>query len=157
MHMHRVEKWWLTAGSAMIVIFLVVIGFSAFAAGMQPPSAEHQMIDPAKVRETAPFDHPGLKQIAANEYELDMIAYVFGYDPAKIDIPKGAVVHFKVTSTDVVHGFEIAGTNVNMMIVPGEISTFTYTFNNAGEFLLLCNEYCGSGHQVMKAIINVKD
>ncbi|UUZ96620.1 hypothetical protein LJK87_21435 [Paenibacillus sp. P25] len=121
MHIHRLEKIWLGIGLSMLFVFLGILGVSAFAMGTQPPSAHHHMIDPTKVNQTAPFDQPGIKQVADKEYEAVMVAYAFGYSPAKpMEVPVGSTVHFTVTSSDVVHALEIPGTNVNMMIVPGK-------------------------------------
>lgn len=156
MHVHRYEKWWLLFGGGMLLVFIAVIAVNAFAMGMAPPS-HMETIDPAKVDQTPPFDKPGLKKIGDNEYELVMTSFVFAFQPNMVEIPKGAKVHFKVTSKDVVHGFQIAGTNVNVMVVPGHISTVTHTFDTAGTYLILCNEYCGAGHHVMAAQIVVKE
>ena len=157
MHIHRLEKIWLIFGIAMLVVFLCILGVSAFAKGMEPPTNHHHhSIDPTKVDETPPFDQPGLKQVGDNEYEAVMVAYTFGYSPNDLEVPVGAKVRFIVTSTDVVHGFQIPGTNVNMMIVPGEVNEITHTFDKSGEYLILCNEYCGGAHELMKTTIVVK-
>ncbi|GIQ68498.1 cytochrome c oxidase subunit II [Xylanibacillus composti] len=155
MHIHKLEKIWLAFGIAMLIVFLVVLGVSTFSMGMAPPSHSHA-IDPEQVDTTPPFDQPGLKQVGENEYEAVMIAYVFGYKPNDLVVPVGATVHFTVTSPDVVHGFAIPNTNVNMMIVPGEVSHITHTFDEPGEYLVLCNEYCGGGHEFMKTVITVQ-
>ena len=47
------------------------------------------------------------------------------------------------------------GTNVNMMLEPGYISEVVTTFKNPGEFLIVCNEYCGVGHHMMHSMIEV--
>lgn len=165
MHIHRLEKIWIGFGLIMLLVFLLLTGVAAFAFGVSPPSSasghehmEHHTgkVDPTKLKTTAPFDKPGLKQIGNNEYEAVIIAYAFGYNPDPLDIPLGAKVHFIVTSSDVVHGFEIPGTNVNFMAEPGEVTEMTHTFDKAGEYLVLCNEYCGTGHEMMKTTINVK-
>lgn len=157
MHIHRLEKIWLIFGISMLAIFLVVLGIGTFAMGMTPPgSAHHYSVDPETVAETEPFNEPGLRQVGDNEYEAVMLAYAFGYSPNQMEVPAGAKVHFIVTSTDVVHGFAIPGTNVNFMAVPGEVSTVTHTFNKPGEYLVLCNEYCGIAHEMMKTTIIVK-
>jgi cytochrome c oxidase subunit 2 len=155
MHLYKYEKIWLMLGGGTLVIFLLIVGVSAFAMGHAPPS-DHTTIDPQKVDQTPPFDEPGLKKIGDNEYELAMVSQAFTFQPNTVEIPIGATVHFKVTSKDVVHGFAIAGTNVNMMITPGHINSLTHTFDEAGDYLILCNEYCGAGHQVMSARIEVK-
>ncbi|MFL6562538.1 MAG: cytochrome B5, partial [Bacillus sp. (in: firmicutes)] len=59
------------------------------------------------------------------------------------------------TTKDVVHGFEVAGTNINMMLEPGYVSEYTTTFDKAGEYLIVCNEYCGAGHHLMSSMIEV--
>ncbi|TQS74376.1 cytochrome B5 [Ornithinibacillus gellani] len=158
MNMHKYEKIWLLFGTATLLVFLTVVGISAFYMGNQPPSCA-VTLNPEKVHETAPFDEPGLKQLGDNEYQLTIVASAFNFDVGNneklIQIPKGATVHFNVTTTDVVHGFELAGTNVNMMLEPGYISTYTNTFKNTGKFTLVCNEYCGAGHHLMAATIEV--
>lgn len=156
MHLHRFEKIWLTIGIAMLAVFLIVLGTMAFSMGMKPPGEHHHTIDPTKVSETAPFDNPGLKQIGDNRYEAVIVSYAFGYEPQMLEVPVGATVDFVVTTTDVIHGFAIVGTNVNLMVVPGEVSHISHTFNKPGEYLILCNEYCGTGHEYMKMTIVVK-
>ncbi|MDX8362923.1 MULTISPECIES: cytochrome c oxidase subunit II [Bacillaceae] len=154
MHMHKFEKIWLLFGVGTLLVFLTVIGISAFYLGNQPPSCL-TTIDPEKVDQTAPFDNPGLVQIGDNEYQLTFVASAFSYSPTKVQVPKGAKVKIVATTKDVIHGFEIAGTNANMMLEPGYISEVTTTFDEVGEYLVLCNEYCGIGHTSMTATIEV--
>jgi cytochrome c oxidase subunit 2 len=115
-----------------------------------------ETIDPQKVDQTPPFDQPGVKQIGENEYEVVMVLQAFGFNPNKIELPAGSTVHFTLTSKDVVHGFEIAGTNANAMVMPGYVQKITQTFDKPGEYLILCNEYCGAGHQLMATTITIK-
>src|SRR5690625_5396856 len=101
--------------------------------GNNPPSCA-VTLDPEKVTEQAPFDEPGLKQIGDNEYQLTVVTSAFNFDVGNeekvVQIPKGATVHVVSTTEDVVHGFEIAGTNVNIMLVTGFINTYASTFIN---------------------------
>ncbi len=159
LHMHKYEKIWMIIGIITLVSFLTIVGVQAFSqtgdhAHHGAPS-DKTLIDPEKVSETAPFDEPGLKQIGENEYELVMILQSYGFTPGDIEIPQGATVHIKATSIDVVHGFEIAGTSANMMVTPGHVNTMTYTFEEKGSYLILCNEYCGTGHHFMSTNLEV--
>ncbi|MBK5442302.1 cytochrome c oxidase subunit II [Peribacillus sp. TH24] len=156
MHMHKFEKVWLIFGTVALLVFLTVLGVSAFYLGNQPPSCL-VTIDPEKVEVTAPFNAPGLHEVTGKDwdYELVFVASAFSYSPAKVEIPKGSTVKVIATSKDVIHGFEIAGTNVNMMLEPGFVSEYTTRFNNEGENLIICNEYCGVGHQMMSSRIEV--
>ncbi|KIL36106.1 cytochrome C oxidase subunit II [Cohnella kolymensis] len=156
MHLHRLEKIWLTIGIGMLAVFLLVLGTMAFSMGTTTPSQHHHTIDPSEVSTTAPFDKPGLTKAGDKHFEAVMVAYAFGYEPQTLEVPAGSTVDFKVTSSDVVHGFSIVGTNVNIMVVPGEVSQISHTFDKPGEYLILCNEYCGTGHEYMKTTIVVK-
>jgi len=156
MHMHKYEKIWLIFGTAALLFFLTVLGVSAFYMGNQPPSCL-ATVDPAKVTEEKPFSEPGLHKVEGEEwdYELVFVASAFVYNPGHIEVPKGAKVKIIATTTDVIHGFAVAGTNINMMLEPGYISEYVATFNKAGVFLVLCNEYCGTGHHLMNSRIEV--
>lgn len=153
--MHRDEKVWLTISFGMIIAFMLITGYQAFALEMGPPS-HMETIDPQKVDETAPFDKPGITQIGENEYEVVMTLEIFSFNPGNIEVPAGSTVHFTMTSKDVVHGFQVAGTNLNAMVMPGHIQKISQTFDEPGEYLVICNEYCGAGHQMMSTTITVK-
>jgi cytochrome c oxidase subunit 2 len=155
MKMHLDEKIWLTISFGMIMIFMLITGYQAFALEMGPPS-NMETIDPQKVDETAPFDKPGITKIGENEYEVVMTLQAFGFTPNKIEVPAGSTVHFTLTSKDVMHGFQVANTNINAMVVPGHIQKITQKFDEPGEYLVICNEYCGAGHQIMATTIKVK-
>lgn len=155
MKLHRYEEIWLVLSVGILVLSMVITGYQTFAQGMGPPS-NTDTIDPQKVDETAPFDNPGVFEIGDNEYEVVMTLQAFGFNPNKIEVPVGAKVNFIMTSKDVIHGFQVAGTNLNAMVVPGHIQSISQTFNEPGEFLVLCNEYCGAGHQMMSMTISVK-
>lgn len=143
-------------GLALLIVFLAILGVSAFVSGNQPAS-DADLIDPTKISQTAPFDKPGVNKIDDNEYEVVIVAQAFAFTPQNIEVPKGAKVTFLITSPDVVHGFEIAKTPVNMMVVPGHINSVSHTFKKAGEYLIVCNEYCGTSHHMMSAKIKVVD
>lgn len=156
MHMHKFEKIWLVFGITSLLVFLTVVGVSAFYMGNLPPSSL-TTIDPEKVDTTKPFNKPGLNKVEGKDwdYELVFVASAFSYNPAKVEVPKGAKVKVMATTKDVIHGFEVAGTNINMMLEPGYVSEYVTTFNKAGEFLIVCNEYCGVGHHMMNSRIEV--
>ena len=153
--MHRLEEIWLTVSAGILVLFMLVVGYQTFAMEMGPPSHK-ETIDPQKVDQIAPFDNPGVFEIADNEYEVVMTLQAFGFTPNEIEVPAGAKVTFTMTAKDVTHGFQIPGTNINAMVMPGHIQKIAHTFKEPGNYLVICNEYCGAGHQVMSTTITVK-
>lgn len=165
MHLHKYEKVWLVFGLASLVLFLLIIGFAAFWKGTHPQS-HIETIDPQNVEANESFqpENLGLTEVADGKYVVNIVASAFNYDFGKeedgtatktIRVPKGSTVLFQVTSKDVVHGFQVAGTNVNMMIEPGHISRFESVMKNGGEFTVVCNEYCGIGHHLMFGTVEV--
>jgi len=153
-HLHRAERLWLICGLVLLVGFLATITTAAVVDGFVPPSRV-QSIDPTKVSQTPPFDHPGLRKVGDGAYEAYYVARIFSFSPSTITVRVGSHVTFYVTSTDVEHGFSIPETGVNTMVTPGWVSQVAHTFRERGTFLLVCNEYCGSGHQLMAAKVVV--
>lgn len=165
MHLNRYEKIWLVFGVGSLVLFLIIIGFAAFWKGTHPQS-HMETIDPQNVEAHDAFkpENLGITEVAEGKYIVNMIASAFNYNlgtdedgnrVSTIRIPKGSSVLYQITTTDVVHGFQIAGTNVNMMVEPGHISRFEAVMKNTGEFTIVCNEYCGIGHHLMYGTVEV--
>lgn len=154
MNIAKIERIWLLIGGGMLVAFMAILLVSAAALGAGTPGGM-DTIDPGTVLVSGVFAHPGVTQTGPHSYLVRVAAYTFGYTPNLITVPVGAKVTFNLATRDVVHGFEIVDTDVNTMIIPGYISEVSHTFNTKGTFLIICNEYCGTGHQLMYAHIKV--
>jgi cytochrome c oxidase subunit 2 len=70
-------------------------------------------------------------------------------------VPKGSVVDFYLTSADVVHGFYIDGTDVNLMAIPNAVNYAQARFDAPGKYQVICHEFCGLSHQDMVGEIEV--
>ncbi len=148
------ELAWILPSVALPVGMLAALLVTAFGAGIHLPGLEGR-IAMNKISTTAPFDHPGVVQVATGRYEARIVGQIWSFTPNEIHVPAGSEVTFVGTSRDVVHGFYIAGANVNMMLIPGQVSRQTTRFPKAGEYPLLCHEYCGIAHHTMWAKIIV--
>lgn len=153
--MHKSERAWMIFGVVTLIVFLAIMGVAALHDDIAPPS-HMQIIDPTKVAQTPPFDKPGMHQTGARQYDDYVITHIFAFQPSTITVPVGSTVTFYATSPDVVHGFFIPNTAVNLMVIPGWVSEATHTFRKAGTYLLLCNEYCGAGHHFMYGSVEVQ-
>src|SRR5215216_2489660 len=109
--------------------------------------------------ECVPFDktytEAKVTKLDDKTYQVFAVAKMWQFEPAQIYIPVGSEVDFFLTSKDVVHGFNIAEKNVNMMAVYGNINKTTVKFDKAGVYKIVCHEYCGVGHQNMQAEVIV--
>lgn len=149
------EIAWILPSIAIPIAFLVALVLTAFAVGISVPGNAGR-VDPKTLNTTAPFDKPGLREIAPGRYEATLIAQVFAWTPETLEMPAGSTVTFVATSRDVIHGLKIVGTPINAMVVPGQISRLTTRFDKPGEYLIECHEYCGGGHHLMAGRIIVK-
>jgi cytochrome c oxidase subunit II len=109
--------------------------------------------------ECLPFDkaysEPKISQLDANTYQVFAVASMWQFEPSEMYIPVGSEVDFYLTSKDVVHGFNISEKNINMMAVYGAINKTTVKFDKPGVYDIACHEYCGTGHQNMRAQVIV--
>src|SRR5699024_8186711 len=102
-----------------------------------------ETLDPENVEASEHFqeDNLGLTKVDDKQYVLNVVASSFNVDLGtdeegdavqKVRISKGSSVLFQITSTDVVHGFNVAGTNANMMVEPVNISRDEVKLNSPG-------------------------
>lgn len=149
------ELAWILPSVSIPVGMLVALVVSAYGMGMHVPT-HVQSLDPKVAAQTAPFDAPGVREVAPGKYEVTMLSQIWFFRPNEIRVPVGSEVTFVATSTDVTHGLKVQGTNVNFMLIPGQVSRATAKFREPGEFLLVCHEYCGVGHQTMAGKVIVE-
>ncbi len=141
------ERIWMGLGAVLIALFLGIMIVMNTAHAVQPPS-HVETVDPKTIWDDPRFADLGVTPTPEGA-KVEMIGQMYAFLPAEIEVPVGKPVTFRMSSADVVHGFQIVGTNANAMLVPGYISEFTITFPKAGEYLIVCNEFCGIGHHGM--------
>ena len=153
MEIHRFEKVWVGASILLIVGFIATITYGAVGVGVSMVNDSGGTIDPSALEEHPEFSDPGVRQVGEDHYAVYIVAQQFIFDPGTgtpIELPAGSRVTFYVTSSDVVHGFNIVGTNVNTMVIPGQVAKVTADLPaEPKNYGIVCHEYCGSGHHEM--------
>ncbi len=147
------ERVWMYGVVVMLALFFGSTAVAAVKGSIQPPS-HVETIDPRSVLATPPFVQQGISKDASGRLHAHVVGMMFAWLPAEMTIPASTPVTFHVTGIDVLHGFEIVGTNGQAEVVPGYVSQFTTQFD-PGEYLIACNEYCGMGHHTMSAKLHV--
>ena len=104
------------------------------------------------VRTEGQFNKPVVKPPAGADIYL--IARLWDWWPA-FELEKGQSYRLHISSTDWQHGFSLQPANINVQVLPGYEMVMTLTPNQAGEYTIVCNEYCGIGHHNMLGKIHV--
>jgi cytochrome c oxidase subunit 2 len=172
MEIHNYEKLWFGLSLLLIVAFIGTITYGAVGAGVQMVDDSGGTVDP---NFQSVYQHEKIAQqqqanqtnqaihVEGDEYEIGVVAQQFAFTPgtsAPIQVPEDSTVTFYVLSPDVIHGFSIVGTNVNTMVIPGQVAEVTVEFdevdgNEPKKYGLVCHEFCGSGHQEMGGSVEV--
>ena len=155
MQVERYERYWMWAATGMLVLFTGAIVATALAGSVHPPS-HVETVDPETLTVTGEFVSPGVMTAPDGRITVVMRAEFYVFRPTVVRIPAGRRVRFRITSPDVLHGFQIVGTNVNLTVAPGYVSEVTTTFDTPGEYLVVCNEYCGLAHHLMQGTVIVE-
>lgn len=74
-----------------------------------------------------------------------------------LELEKGQTYRLHLSSLDWLHGFSLQPTNINIQVHPEYEMVVTIKPDKAGEFGVVCNEYCGIGHSQMLGKIYVVD
>jgi cytochrome c oxidase subunit 2 len=74
---------------------------------------------------------------------------------AEIVIPKDTDVYFRITSTDVIHGFAVPELGLKQDAMPGSENTIKTVAYEEGTYQGYCTEYCGVAHSQMYFTVEV--
>jgi cytochrome c oxidase subunit II len=91
---------------------------------------------------------------------FEVVARRFAFEPATIEVVEGDRVRLLVRSADGPHGVEIKAFKVKKAVPrakPGDAPiTIEFVATAAGEYPILCSEYCGNGHKEMTGALVVR-
>jgi cytochrome c oxidase subunit 2 len=88
--------------------------------------------------------------------DVYLTALAFQWTPIlQLEKDKEYVLH--MSSLDVNHGFSLYPMNINFQVVPGYDYGLRVKPTEAGDFRIICNEFCGIGHHIMVGRVIVVD
>ena len=146
----RTERRWAAVAAMILVLLVVVVTFAALYHGAMPQSRV-ETVDPRTLHLGGEFIESNLGSAIEPDGTVTVrfIGQQYSFTPSCIVMPTDTPVTFRATSADVVHGFLIDGTNINLMLVPGYVSSLGARFDTPGERLMPCHEFCSVGHEGM--------
>lgn len=152
----RVERRW---GALSLGILVILVFLATFAGVHQAtlPQARVESVDPTTLHVAGEFIESNLGSALEPDESVTvrLVGQQYSFTPQCIVVPTNTLVTFRAASADVVHGFLIQHTNVNLMLVPGYVSTVSARFKTPTESYMPCHEYCGTGHEGMWARVRV--
>jgi len=154
----RVERHWAAVATAIIALLVVMAAFAGLHEATLP-QARLQIVNPRTLHLQGEFIESNLGSAVEPDGSVTvrLVGQQFSFTPQCILVPTDTPITFRATSADVVHGFLIAGTTINLMLVPGYVSTIAARFDTQGDRLMPCHEFCGLGHEGMWAGIKIID
>ncbi len=90
-----------------------------------------------------------------NPKVIEITAKKFEFTPSEIMLKKGEPVILRMTTADRVHGFMSKPLKFDTDIPVGKTTDVAVTPDTAGDFTVICDHYCGSGHGGMKMKVTV--
>ena|SRR5579862_5339411 len=88
---------------------------------------------------------------------IEVVAKKYDFTPAEITLKKGEPVILRLTSADRTHGFLLKPYKIDTDIVPGKSTDIALTPFATGQYVIICDHYCGIGHGNMKLQLKVVD
>jgi cytochrome c oxidase subunit II len=161
---HRTEKIWVTIAFVWCLILFAMMPFWHLRGGQNASGIRHR-VDPAafsaRVDEfIATYqigDDRGYPIVAPPPgSDIYLEATMWSWRPV-LQLEKDSEYILHISARDVNHGFGLVPLNVNLQIVPGYDYALRVTPTEAGDFRIICNEFCGIGHHMMIGRVIVVD
>jgi len=157
-HGERTERRWAVLVTGIIALLVAMAIFAGIHDAVLPQSRT-ETIDPRTLHLGGEFTESNLGSALLPDGSVIVraIGQQYSFTPQCILVPTDTPITFRMTSADVVHGFLITGTSINLMLVPGFISSIPARFSTPGDRHMPCHEFCGLGHEGMWGRVKIID
>ena len=161
---HRAEKTWVVIAFAWCMVLFAMMPLWHWKGGQNPGGIRRRVEPAAFYKRTLEFTNQykvgedrGMPIVAPPPgADVYLTAMSFQWTPI-LKLQKGKEYILHLSSLDVNHGFSLYPININFQVVPGYDYGLRVTPNAAGDFRIICNEFCGIGHHMMVGRVIVED
>ncbi|WP_337845461.1 hypothetical protein [Thermus sp.] len=158
------ERVWLILAALFAIVFLSAFMGLWHLTGSQTTHGEAYRVDPAAYREQVLAfaqrhqvgELNGIPVVAPPPGDVYLMAQTFTWYPV-LKLKRGGTYRLHVASLDVPHGFSLYPHEWSIQLYPGYEWVYTFTPTKAGEYALVCNDFCGLGHHTMVGRILVEE
>ena len=161
---HRTEKAWVAIAFAWCMVLFAMMPLWHWKGG-QNPSGVRSRVDPkafyaravAFATQYKVGDDRGIPIVQPPPgADVYLVGLTFQWYPI-LKLQQGKEYMLHISSLDVNHGFSLYPLNVNFAVVPTFDYALRVTPTAAGDFSIICNEFCGIGHHTMVGRVIVVD
>lgn len=158
------ERLWVGLALAWCLVMSITMPWWHFQGKQNAPQTTYE-VEPAafieRVNQFVQSNRVGeMNGVPIVEAEPGGDAYLLGqmwqWYPI-LKLKKDQTYRIHVSSADLNHGLSILPINMNIHVLPGYDYVMEITPTTAGEFTLICNEFCGIGHHRMTGKIIVEE
>jgi cytochrome c oxidase subunit 2 len=159
---HRAERLWVIIAFVWCMVLFAMMPLWHLR-GAQNPSGIRAKVDPqAYMARTQEFieayqvgEENGFPVVEPPPgSDVYLVGQMWQWRPV-LRLQEGVEYTLHISSVDVNHGFSLYPVNLNFQIVPGYDYGLRVTPTAAGDFRIICNEFCGIGHHLMLGKVEV--
>ncbi len=167
-NINRREAIWLgISGGWALILFSWMLGWTQF--GGQNQMGETREISSERYRnKVQQFKDnsdtttvQGSDVLVPSRNDIYIGAYQFGWDGLPVVLERGQDYKFHLSTYDVQHGFSIRkeenkSQQISLQMLPNYEWIIDMEFDDVGQYVVICNEFCGLGHRAMNTNIFVR-
>ena len=153
---HRSEKVWVRIAFVWCMVLFAMMPLWHWKGGQNPSGIRRRTTPEAYMARVMEFIQTyqvdtdrGLPVVAPPAgADVYLAAFSFQWMPI-LKLQRDVEYTLHLSAIDVNHGFSLYPINVNFQVVPGYDYGLRVRPNAAGDFRIICNEFCGIGHHIM--------
>ena len=136
-HSTRLEIFWSAIPLALAMLLFAISTQVYLTMTTTPAGADALRVQVTAKKWSWWFDHPG------------------GKGGKELHVVQGRPVELVLSSIDVVHSLYVPQFRLKQDAVPGRYTRMVFTPTRAGDFPIVCAEFCGTAHSQMNATVVV--
>lgn len=150
------EKMWVTMAFVWCMVLFAMMPIWHFKGGQNPSGVRSKVTPTDFMARVEKFvgdykvgEDNGVPVVAPPPgSDIYMFGQMWRWYPV-LKLKQGVQYTLHLSSLDINHGFNLYPVNLNFQIVPGYDYGLTIVPNKAGDFRIVCNEFCGINHHMM--------
>lgn len=160
----RTERLWVGIAFGWCLVLFAMMPLWHLKGAQNPSGIRHRVESSAYARRVTEFiaaykvgEEQGTAIVEPPPgSDVYLLGRMWAWEPI-LKLRKGVEYTLHLSSTDLNHGFSLSPVNLNFQVVPGYDYGLRVVPTEAGDFRIVCNEFCGIGHHLMVGKVIVVD